>query len=48
MYKQLGTKNNNKDVRIQMQQKLDSSLTGQMSPLFQLNLNPGYEMENGM
>ena len=48
LYKQLGTKNNNKDVRMQVQKRLDSNIEAPMSPNFQLNVNPGYEIDNGM
>ena len=48
LYKQLGTKNNNKDVRKQVQTYLDSSIEAPMSSNFQLNVNPGYQVENGM
>ena len=34
LYKQLGTKNNNKDVRKHMQQRLESSVVGQVCPHF--------------
>ena len=48
LYKQLGTRNNNKDVRGQIQQRLNGSLEAPMSPNFQLNVNPGYQMDNDM
>ena len=48
LYKQLGTKNNNKDVRMQLQSRLDSSIEAPMSPNLQLNINAGYHMDNGM
>ena len=48
LYKQLGTKNNNKDVRMMMDQRLQSSIEAPMSPSFQLNVNPGYQLDNGM
>ena len=48
LYKQLGTRNNNKDVRRQLQQRLDSTIEAPMSPNFQLNMNPGYQLDNGM
>ena len=48
LYKQLGTRNNNKEVRQQIQQRLDSTIEAPMSPNFQLNVTPGYQMDNGM
>mmetsp|Transcript_44179 Transcript_44179/g.58641 ORF Transcript_44179/g.58641 Transcript_44179/m.58641 type:complete len:114 (-) Transcript_44179:236-577(-) len=48
LYKQLGTKNNNKDVRLQMQQRLQGTIEAPMSPNFQLNFNAGYQLDNGM
>ena len=48
LYKQLGTRNNNKEVRQQIQQRLDSTIEAPMSPNFQLNMTPGYQMDNGM
>ena len=48
LYKQLGTLNNNKEVRQQIQQRLDSTIEAPMSPNFQLNMTPGYQMDNGM
>ena len=41
LYKQLGTRNNNKDVRQQIQQRLNGNIEAPMSPNFQLNMNPG-------
>ena len=48
LYKQLGTRNNNKEVRQQIQQRLDGTIEAPMSPNFQLNVTPGYQMDNGM
>ena len=48
LYKQLGTRNNNKDVRGQIQQRLESTIEASMSPNFQLNTNAGYQFDNGM
>ena len=48
LYKQLGTRNNNKEVRNQIQQRLDSTIEAPMSPNFQINLTAGYQMDNGM
>ena len=48
LYKQLGTRNNNKEVRQQIQQRLNSTIEAPMSPNFQLNMNPGYQFDNGM
>jgi hypothetical protein len=31
-----------------MQAQLQSSIEAPMSPQFQLNMNPGYQMDNGM
>jgi len=44
----LGTSNNNKDVRMMMQQRLQTTVEAPMSPAFQLNINPGYQLDNGM
>lgn len=48
LYKQLGTRNNNKEVRQQIQQRLDGTIEAPMSPNFQLNVTAGYQMDNGM
>ena len=48
LYKQLGTRNNNKEVRSHIQQRLDSTIEAPMSPNFQLNVTAGYQMDNGM
>ena len=48
LYKQLGTRNNNKDVRQIIQSRLDGTIEAPMSPNFQLNMNPGYQLDNGM
>ena len=48
LYKKLGTKNNNKDVRQQVQQRLKGTLEAEVSPNFQINVNPGYQFDNGM
>ena len=31
-----------------MQQRLDSTIESPMSPNFQLNINPAYQLDNGM
>ena len=48
LYKQLGTRNNNKEVRSQIQQRLDSTIEAPMSPNFQINVTPGYQLDNQM
>ena len=48
LYKQLGTRNNNKEIRQQIQQRLDGTIEAPMSPNFQLNVTAGYQMDNGM
>ena len=48
LYKQLGTRNNNKEVRQQIQQRMDATIEAPMTLNFQLNQNPGYQMDNGM
>ena len=37
LYKQLGTRNNNKEIRQQIQQRLDSTIEAPMSLNFQIN-----------
>ena len=48
LYKQLGTKNNNKDVRQHVQARINASIEAPISPNFQINMNPGYQFDNGM
>ena len=48
LYKQLGTRNNNKEVRQQIQQRLDGTIEAPMSPNFQINVTPGYQLDNQM
>ena len=48
LYKQLGSNSGCKDVRQLLQARLDSSIEAPMSPNFQLNMNPGYQLDNGM
>ena len=48
LYKEFGNNNKNKDIRKQMQDRVDSSSDNKMSTGFQLNVNPGYQMDNGM
>ena len=48
LYKEFGNNNKNKDIRKQMQDRVDSSTDNKMSTGFQLNVNPGYQMDNGM
>ena len=48
LYKQLGTANKNKDVRMNVQARLNSSIEAPISPNFQINMNPGYQFDNGM
>ena len=48
IYKQLGANSGCKDVRNVIQGRLDSTTEAPMSPNFQLNMNPGYQLDNGM
>jgi hypothetical protein len=45
LYKHFGPDHKNKDLRIKMQKKIDSTLTSKMGPLMQLNVNPSYQIE---
>ncbi len=38
----------NKDVRKVLQQRLTETTESSMSPNFQINMNPGYTMDNEM
>ena len=48
LYKQLGNRNNNKEVRQMIQGRLNGTIEAPMSPNFQINQNPGYQFDNGM
>ena len=48
LYKEFGNNNKNKDVRKQMQDRINCSTDNKMSTGFQLNVNPGYQLDNGM
>ena len=48
LYKEFGNNNKNKDVRKQLQGRIEGSTDGKMSTGFQLNVNPGYQLDNGM
>lgn len=48
LYKEFGNNNKNKDVRKMMQERINENPDGKMSLGFQLNINPGYQMDNGM
>ena len=48
LYKKLGNRNANKDVRQQIQHRLHSNLENEVSSNFQQNVNPGYQFDNGM
>ena len=48
LYKQLGTSNRNKDVRVKQQQYLDEYMENQLSPVLSMNFNPSYRLENTM
>merc|ERR1719464_274876 len=48
LYKEFGNNNKNKDMRKHMQERVNGNTDSKMSTGFQLNLNPGYQMDNGM
>ena len=48
LYKEFGNNNKNKDMRKHLQNRIENSTDGKMSTGFQLNINPGYQLDNGM
>lgn len=45
LYKHFGPDHKNKDLRIQMEKKVNKGLTTKMGPLMQLNINPSFQIE---
>lgn len=48
LYKHFGPDHKNKDLRIQMQKKLNADLTSKMGPTMQLNINPSFQIDQRM
>lgn len=48
LYKHFGPDRKNKDVRVQMQGRINEDVTSKLGPLMQLNINPAFQIEQRM
>jgi hypothetical protein len=48
LFKHFGPDRKNKDLRIQMNDKINEEITTKLGPLMQLNINPAYQIEQRM